>query len=98
MKNDSFYSHAGLGFDYNLSLLTSLMIKAKQKDAKLTPEEREEKDRRIQERREKERIEYSINQGKCPKCDSKLSRGKKDKNNNYKRLWTCLNCDSKYYR
>lgn len=32
----------------------------------------------------------------CPNCKGKLARGKKDKNDKYKRTWTCKNCKSSY--
>lgn len=73
------------------ALLSSLMIAANQ-NSKLSPEEKAE-------REEKRRIqsEQRIRQAKvikniCPDCEGKLIRGKKDKKNNYKRIWTCKDC------
>lgn len=34
-----------------------------------------------------------ICRGICPKCNSKLIRGKKDKKNGYKRTWRCESCN-----
>lgn len=41
----------------------------------------------------KRRVNYFIQQGKCPYCGEKLTRGKKNKQNDYKRVWTCAYCD-----
>jgi transposase-like protein len=45
------------------------------------------------DREERNRVEWFVRQGKCPYCESKLIRGKKDKNNDYKRVWHCPTCD-----
>lgn len=42
---------------------------------------------------EQKRVNAYINQGKCPECLGKLIRGKKDKNNGYKRTWKCISCN-----
>jgi uncharacterized protein with PIN domain len=42
------------------------------------------------------RTQIMIRQNICPICGGKLSRGKKNKHNGYKRTWTCTNCSSIY--
>lgn len=37
-----------------------------------------------------------IRSGKCYECSGKLARGKKDKNNDYKRNWECTECGTDY--
>ena len=81
-----------------MAFLATLMKRAKQKESKLTPEERAERNRIYEEYRKKQRISAFIQQGTCPNCSSKLIRGKKDKKNDYKRMWTCKSCDSKFER
>jgi len=80
----------------SIALLETLNARAKSRDAKLTPEEREERDIEHKATRERQRINAKINQGLCPECDGKLLRGKKDKHNDYKRLWTCKSCNRKH--
>lgn len=74
------------------ALINSLMVAAANENNKLTPEEKVER----KERRrllEEERVRVSkITQNVCPSCDGKLKRGKKDKKNEYKRLWECIDC------
>jgi RNase P subunit RPR2 len=45
---------------------------------------------------EQRRIKKCIQQGICPNCSSKLIRGKRDKKNNYLRIWKCLKCDKEF--
>lgn len=42
---------------------------------------------------EQKRVNACIIQGKCPECQGKLIRGKKDKKNGYKRTWMCVTCN-----
>lgn len=88
--------HYGLG--NSLALFTSLAAYIERENAKLTPEERKVKEDARKEREDLERISRIVQQGKCPHCDSKLIRGKKDKHNKYIRTWTCSGCDSKFMR
>lgn len=85
-------------FTFNLALLQTLHQQAKFRDAKLTPEERKERDRVYDEIKEKQRIDHFVRRGLCPDCGGRLTRGKKDKHNDYKRECTCTNCNSKWYR
>lgn len=83
----------GLGYGASpYALISSMVAASAHADSKLTTEERAEREER---RRilEEERIRFSkISQGICPNCNSKLTRGKKDRKNNYKRTWTCNGC------
>lgn len=49
-----------------------------------------------EELEKRQRTRNMIRQSICPICGGKLSRGKKDKKNDYKRKWTCTNCKSEY--
>lgn len=75
------------------AILSSLMAAS---DSKLTAEEKAE---RKEQRRllTEERIRQAkVIQNICPNCDGKLIRGKKDRKNDYKRLWTCRDCGSSH--
>ena len=81
---------------YNATLLT--LAATEYKDSRLTTEERKTKENEREKRKEQLRISKMVQQGKCPYCEHKLIRGKKDKHNNYVRTWTCSKCDSKFSR
>lgn len=77
----------------SITTLLSLVHKAKQ-EFKTLPQE--EQDRITAEReviQEQKRVAACIQQGKCPHCLGKLTRGKKDKKNGYKRIWKCTKCN-----
>ncbi len=78
------------------SLINSLIVASKRQDSKLTPEqkaERAEKRHSLYEQRiRQEKIIKNI----CPDCEGKLIRGKKDKRNDYKRLWSCKDCGNSH--
>lgn len=79
-----------------LGMATALLSASAMANAKLPEEERE---RRKQEREaaRQERIRQAqIIQNVCPSCEGKLIRGKKDKRNDYKRVWNCFNCGSQH--
>jgi uncharacterized protein with PIN domain len=79
--------------------LSLIMAASAISDSNLTPEQRavREVKRRASEHLEKQRkVHTMIRQSTCPICNGKLNRGKKDKNNNYKRTWNCTNCESVY--
>lgn len=78
------------------STAISLLAEARKAEARLPEEERE---RRKEERLKasEERLRQSqIIANKCPSCGGKLVRGKKDKRNDYKRNWDCLDCGSQH--
>jgi len=82
------------GFEPNpLSTITAMMLNANRKyKEKYTKAERE-KMRQEHEAIRNEEIRCSqVRQGICPSCKGKLTRGKKDKQNNYKRSWGCKEC------
>jgi len=74
------------------AFISSLMVASANANSKLTTVEKDERAERrrllSEERLRKARITKSI----CPDCEGKLIRGKKDKKNDYKRLWVCKNC------
>jgi RNase P subunit RPR2 len=78
------------------ALLSSLMVASANQNSKLSPEqkvEREEKRRLLSE----QRIRHAkIMKNICPDCEGKLIRGKKDKKNDYKRIWTCKDCGNSH--
>jgi len=83
---------AGYGDPSIYPLLSSLIAANANANSKLTQEEKVQR----QERRrllEEQRIRHvKIVKNICPDCDGKLSRGKKDKKNDYKRSWNCMEC------
>jgi len=77
-----------------MALLNSLVAATKIEESKLTPEQKilRNEARRIKEDQEIKRVKILKNI--CPECGGKLIRGKKDKKNDYKRSWKCVNCES----
>jgi uncharacterized protein with PIN domain len=67
-----------------------------QKSKSIPPEESIRLEQECQQAKKQQRIEYFIHQGRCPDCGSKLIRGKKDKRNDYKRTWTCGECEKTF--
>ena len=78
------------------TLITSLMSAAEKQNSKLTPEQKVEREERrhllSQQRIRQEKIIKNI----CPDCEGRLIRGKKDKQNDYKRLWVCKDCGNSH--
>ena len=78
------------------STITSLLLLTQQAKKKFNALPQSEQDQIIAKREsdaEQKRITQHIQQGVCPHCEGKLIRGKKDKKNDYKRTWKCLNCN-----
>jgi predicted RNA-binding Zn-ribbon protein involved in translation (DUF1610 family) len=99
---DDYSSGVGLALATSMLMLGSMAYrKSRAEEFKnLSPEEqqkvieeKQEEERRAQERKERRRVEWFIHQGKCPYCGKKLIRGKKSKENGYKRTWKCVNCN-----
>jgi len=87
---------SGLGSN-PLTTITAMMLGAKRNyNGKYTKEEKEI----MRQEREAIKIEEfrcsQVRQGICPSCKGKLIRGKKDKRNDYKRLWDCKECKEKH--
>ncbi|MGX1195774.1 hypothetical protein [Metabacillus sp. SLBN-84] len=85
------------GGDPSADILMHVLIAAATRPhSKLTDEQRAEikEKRRLasEERTRRAKIIKNV----CPACDSKLTRGKKDKKNDYKRTWDCTNCGSRH--
>lgn len=83
-----------------LSFATALLMSSVKKNKELTEEEkikRQEKLLEIEKKQNEELRVVTIAQGRCPECYGKLTRGKKDKKNNYKRSWKCSECEVTHY-
>ena len=83
-------------YGYPFPTITSLLLLAQREENKFKALPQEEQDRITTQReheQEYKRVNVCIQQGKCPYCEGKLIRGKKDKRNNYKRTWKCLKCN-----
>lgn len=80
-----------------MAMITPYMVKAQRDQAKLSPEEREYKIQRRLAIVAEQRRRAMITQGKCPSCESKLTRGKKNKEMNYQREWKCSSCEDVHY-
>lgn len=82
-----------------ITMLQVLSDRKNKRELELPPEEREQlKQKRYQQLQEKEKQKqrvWSVQQGRCPDCNNKLRRGKKDKDN--KRRWTCEKCKRYFY-
>ena len=82
-------------------LMTALLLSAEVSRRKFKALPEEEQQRIIREREKEEelrRVQKAVQVGKCPECGNKLTRGKKDKGNGYKRKCECPQCKSVYYR
>ena len=82
----------GNGYPGINTLLAAMAIQ----DSRLSKEEkvaREERRRLAEEQRIRK---AKVHQNICPDCDGKLIRGKKDKKFDYKRLWSCNECDHRF--
>ena len=47
--------------------------------------------------RKERRRQACIRLNTCPTCEGKLDRGKKDKKNDYKRVWICQKCGESHH-
>lgn len=95
MNEDKLYSECSI-----LPLTTSLLLASQRQNKNMTPEEREARERRLEFAQavlEHQRKELIIRQLKCPSCQGKLTRGKKNKKMNYHRSWVCSSCDEEHY-
>ena len=84
----------------HISIFDTALMKAKQMEKDLTPEQKaERKQRRVlaELRYEEQQRVTKIAQSICPNCESKLIRGKKDKKMGYKRQWQCTKCEEIHY-
>lgn len=76
------------------SIYGTIMSMAASEMSKLTPQERAERQKHNRLRAEERIRQSKILKNICPDCEGKLSRGKKDKKNGYKRAWVCNNCNT----
>ena len=63
----------------------------------LPPEEQDRREKERLARREEEARVAKIRNRICPDCSGKVIRGNKCKHNNYKRQFTCLECNTIHY-
>lgn len=78
------------------ALITSLMVASANSKSKLTAEEKAERVEKIRLLEEERVRRAKIIKNICPNCEGKLIRGKKDKKNDYKRIWNCKDCGSSH--
>lgn len=71
--------------------LPRIALEMKRRFEALSVEERTKRVKDLEDEKERKRVEWFINQGKCPYCGTKLKRGKKDKN--HIRKWWCIKCN-----
>ncbi|PLR72245.1 hypothetical protein [Bacillus sp. UMB0728] len=80
--------------DNPYTMYGALMSSIASQEAKLTPQEKAERNERRRIREEQRVKRAKVINGICPVCDEgKLIRGKKEKKAGYKRLWTCGSCE-----
>lgn len=79
-----------------LGMATALLSASAMANAKLPVEERERRKQANEDARQERIRQAQIIRNVCPSCEGKLVRGKKDKRNDYKRVWNCLNCWSQH--
>jgi len=94
--NSTYGGMFGISSEAAMYTLLKLGQQARDRFNALPKEEQERILKEREEYKERKRFNWSLSQGKCPHCDSKLERGKKDKNNDYKRTWTCKICDQQF--
>ena len=76
----------------SMALGSALLTAIQTKRANQTEEERQANQDKYLALKEERLRKAHIIRGVCPSCKSKLIRGKKDKKNDYKRVWTCTKC------
>jgi uncharacterized protein with PIN domain len=81
----------GVGLD-PYTIINSLLIASARENAKLTDEEKAERRERRRQAEEQRIRKALVLKSICPDCKGNLVRGKKDKKNDYKRVWTCKKC------
>ena len=76
------------------TLMPALIDLAQRKFNSLSPQQQTRRLTNIEDRKERNRVEWFISQGKCPCCGTKLKRGKKG--HNHIRKWWCINCNTNF--
>lgn len=77
------------------STITAMLFAANRK-SKYTKEEKENIRKNLEEKNQERKRTNKIISSICPTCDGKLIRGKKDKKNDYKRIWKCKECNQEH--
>jgi len=88
----------GVGGANPYALLHSLVAASARERAKLTDEEKAERRERLRLAEEQRIRRASVLKNICPDCEGDLVRGKKDKKNDYKRVWMCKKCGKSHTR
>lgn len=78
-------------------ILRNLGIEPNKLSAKELAQKTAERLFETQELEREQKRKGKIHKNICPDCEGKLSRGKKDKNNDYKRAWHCNLCVKSHY-
>lgn len=73
-----------------------MMASIAHQEDKITPKERADRKEESRIKSEQREKRAKVIKNICPDCNGKLSRGKKDKKNNYKRFWTCKDCGNSH--
>lgn len=73
-------------------IISSLMAASVIRESNLTPEEKAQRTKKRELMAEERIRKAKVLKNICPECEGKLIRGKKDKKNDYKRMWTCKDC------
>lgn len=77
----------------SMTILNSIMAASIYNESQLTSEEKQERAIKRRNIENEQARQSKILKNICPTCNSKLVRGKRDKTNEYKRIWTCKMCD-----
>lgn len=83
--------------DYSSLLQQIIAVNAINK-SKLTKKQLEERELESKKREEMRVRKAKVMNNICPDCDGILSRGKKEKELNYERLWKCNSCECSFMR
>lgn len=81
--------------DYSnpMGSLTAIMAASKMTYDKL-PEDEKKRRKEASDKQRRESVRRNqILQNICPTCGGRLARGKKNRKNDYKRDWVCIECD-----
>lgn len=89
MKNLNYWEG---DFASHMATLMILSHIGRKRRNSLPEEERQRIETEYREMERLQNIKLHLNAGRCPECKAKLTRGKKDKRNNYERVWHCSGC------
>lgn len=81
---------------YAHGFINTLLAASARSESELTPEEKTKRDNERRKLAKEQIRQAKIIKNICPICDGRLVRGKKNKKNDYKRVWTCSQCGSSH--